>query len=225
MLYNMSIFCIFTIMKYYTINSMSVQHCQQMLTDNDYMMIVIGKKPLIKSRAKKAYIEFTEELHKLFGGEEDLISAIGKDILIMNIRIRISMLAGLRDSLDWCYSVKSHVKGQIKLLDETKSLYRKIYFDYPKLVDENLSDNDYKDAINSVLKPISNEIIKLQYKVKEISPTKEEKAVKPNENRGIGLHIMFLQSVSPEHFYKEMSVFDFSKAYETAVRKNSKNKQ
>jgi hypothetical protein len=57
-----------------------------------------------------------------------------------------------------------------------------------------------------------------------LSPPIKEiiKEVEEPKKQGLELHIMFLQSVSPEHFYRQMSVHDFSKAYNAAVKKSSK---
>ena len=233
MCYTTYFICIFTNIniirsmptKYHDIYSMSVQRCQQMLMSGDYMLICNNYKPLIKARAKKAYSKFTEELQSLFGGEEELIEAIGKDMLIVSLKIKKVLLINLREGLLDCYYRKD-IDNKIETLDSLKKTYRKIYFDYPKPVDVDADAETQKAQIDSVIKPLESEITRLEYKIKELSPpvNKEAEDKEDKKKEGLELHIMFLQSVSPEHFYRQMSVHDFSKAYNTAVSKNNKLK-
>jgi len=211
--------------KFHTIYSMSVQRCQEMLMSGDYLLICNGKAPLIKARAKKAYLKFIEELQSLFGGEEELINAIGKDMLIVSLKIKKVLLINLKEGLLDCYYRKD-VDDKVETLDSLKKTYRKVYFDYPESVDPEADAETQKAQIDSVIKPIESEITRLEYKIKELSPPiKEDSEDKEDKKReGLEFHIMFLQSVSPEHFYRQMSVHDFSEAYNAAVGKNNKLK-
>jgi hypothetical protein len=213
-------------MKFHTIHSISVKDCQQMIISADYMMICKGKSinPFIKVMAKNAYQKFIEELRGLFGGEEELGKMIDLDVLVQGMRIKRQLLTNLHKGLECCYLVKD-TPEKIQALDKLKEQYRKIYFDYPKLVDANADAETQKKQMDIVLKPIQAEVERLEYKIKELSPKPTEKP-KEEQQSGLELHILIIQAMNPEMGYidRSMSVYSLSQAYESAVKKNNKLK-
>lgn len=190
----------------------------------DYLLICNGKAPLIKARAKKAHNKFIEQMQGLFGGEEELIEAIGKDSLIQSLSDKRNALINLKDGLTCVYQVKDNVRGKIEALDKLKATYRKIYFDYPSSVDSNADLNTQKEQTDKVIKPIESEILRLEYKIKELSP-KKEKSTENKKPVGLELHILFTQQVlEMAMFDRNMSVHSFSIIYDQAIKKNEKLK-
>lgn len=213
-------------MKYHNVHSISVKDCQQMIVSKDYMMIRRCKSINILSKvnAKKAYEKFIEDLQELFSGEE-INKLIDIDVIIQRLSLRQNKLSMLYTGLECCYMLKDS-PTKIKILDKLKKHYRELYSDYPKTVDAEAEADEQKKQTEAVLKPIEDEIKRLGYKIKEISPRQEIKKQKEQKQVGLELHIQFIESVHPEKGYldRTMSVFSLKQAYDQAVNKNIKLK-
>ena len=218
---------------------MSVNDCQQMIMDDDYLMICRGKRSLINIGAKKAYIDFIKQLRSLFGGDSELAKMIDLDIMLQGMRFKIDFLRLLMDKFNWCYSVRD-TPAKIKSLDKAKEYYRTMFFDYPKSVDcityteeMKLSKSELKEyhelqssQVKAALKPIVDKIRLLQYKIKEHAPKIDNEPIKKENQKGLELHIAFIEAMNPEKGYldRNIPVSSLADKYNHAVEKNNKLK-
>lgn len=210
-----------------------------MIVSEDYLMIIRGKSlsPVKKMLAKKAYSKFIIELQELFSGEE-MGKLIDLDVIIQGMRLKQRKLSLLHDGLKMVYDLRDTKEGKIKALDQLRNTYRSIYFDYPrplitKTYDEEikLSPSEYKEyadnqqsQIDAILKPIANEIKRLDYKIKERSPAPKE-STKQDENKdGLDGIIHFVEAVNSDmgYFDRSKSVSSLEFDYRQAIKKQQK---
>lgn len=211
--------------RFHTIHTMPIGTCQEMLLSGDYKLINRGNIPLFSISSKKAYSAFVEQLYMLFGGEDEIIKNIDKDVLIQSMAIRIDNLKMLMKSLSLCYELKDFPK-KIELLDDLKKHYRKIFNTYPENVDASADLETQKEQINKVLQPITRQITILSHKLKALIPQvdKEEEREEEKDNKGLSLHILFVESVENRNIDRGMSVYEFKLKYDNAVKISERNK-
>jgi len=213
-------------MNFHNINTMSVKHCQEMITTGNYLMICRSKtfNPITRIKAIKKYSGFIEKLQELFGNE-DFEKLIGIDILIQGMRLKRNNLTLLHDGLKLCYDIKDTPR-KIQLLDGFKEKHRLMLFRYPSVVDAEAEADEQKKQIDDVLKPIKSEIERLDYKIKEKTPLPNTNEVeKEDKQLGLAMHIAFIEAVENNGYLdRDITVNELKFKYDQAVQKNNKLK-
>jgi hypothetical protein len=211
-----------------------------MIISEDYLMIIRGVSinPAKKILAKKAYSKFITELQELFSSEE-MSNLIDLDVMIQGMRLKQRKLSLLYDGLKMVYDLRDTKEGKIKALDSLKQVYRSIYFDYPKSIESKTHEEemqmtaseykiyaeDQQKQIDSILKPIENEIKRLGYKIEERQPKQKEAVAQDDRNTGLDAVIHFIEAVEKNgYFDRSKSVSSLKFDYDMAIKKQQKLK-
>ena len=190
---------------------------------NNHMLICIGSKSR-KALAIKAYNDFTEELRVLFGGDKESGDKLQQKVLVNSLRMRMDACLNVKNNLLLCYQIKDNVKGKIQALDNTKAIYRKLFLDYPSIVDSKADLEAQNNQRDAAIKPIDSEILRLKYKIMENTPKEDVKEENNDDFTGFEMHIKFTQEVLEMQIDRNMSIHSFSVLYNEANKEYSKIK-